>query len=66
MLRICIIMHCTGFPGAPSAIRISKSAEGAHLSWEPPQNSAGAITEYSVYLGLKPQPTAQPGDHWLL
>lgn len=50
-----------GFPGAPSAIRISKSAEGAHLSWEPPQNSAGAITEYSVYLGLKPQPTAQPG-----
>jgi len=56
---MCI--HSTGFPGAPSAIRISKSAEGAHLSWEPPQNSAGAITEYSVYLGLKPQPTAQPG-----
>jgi host cell factor len=50
-----------GFPGAPSAIRISKSAEGAHLSWEPPTNSAGTITEYSVYLGLKPQPGAQPG-----
>ena len=38
-----------------------QSAEGAHLSWEPPANSAGAITEYSVYLGLKPQPGAQPG-----
>lgn len=38
-----------------------QSAEGAHLSWEPPANSAGTITEYSVYLGLKPQPGAQPG-----
>ncbi|XP_003383692.1 PREDICTED: host cell factor 1-like [Amphimedon queenslandica] len=50
-----------GFPGAPSAIRISKSSEGAHLSWEPPANSAGTISEYSVYLGLKPQAGAQPG-----
>lgn len=50
-----------GFPGAPSAIRISKSSEGAHLSWEPPANSAGTISEYSVYLGLKPQTGAQPG-----
>merc|ERR1712071_136181 len=38
-----------GFPGAPSAIKISKSPEGAHLSWEPPQSTAGDITEYSVY-----------------
>lgn len=74
--RVCAINSCgsgsfsdiaafktcmPGFPGAPSAIRISKSAEGAHLSWEPPANSAGTITEYSVYLGLKPQPGAQPG-----
>jgi host cell factor len=50
-----------GYPGAPSAIRISKSSEGAHLSWEPPANSAGPISEYSVYLGLKPQAGAQPG-----
>ncbi|XP_071081803.1 host cell factor 1-like isoform X2 [Haliotis cracherodii] len=42
-----------GFPGAPSAIKISKSAEGAHLSWEPPQNTAGKITEYSVYLAVR-------------
>eukprot|EP00731_Ephydatia_muelleri_P021532 Em0014g123a len=74
--RVCAINSCgsgpfsemaafktcmPGFPGAPSAIRISKSTEGAHLSWEPPANSAGTITEYSVYLGLKPQPSAQPG-----
>ncbi|XP_069142233.1 host cell factor 1-like [Argopecten irradians] len=42
-----------GYPGAPSAIKISKSAEGAHLSWEPPQNTAGRITEYSVYLAVR-------------
>uniref|UniRef100_A0A8W8LTY2 Host cell factor 1 n=1 Tax=Magallana gigas TaxID=29159 RepID=A0A8W8LTY2_MAGGI len=42
-----------GYPGAPSAIKISKSTEGAHLSWEPPQNTAGKITEYSVYLAVR-------------
>ncbi|XP_065179747.1 host cell factor 1-like [Sycon ciliatum] len=42
-----------GFPGAPSAIRISKGSDGAHLSWEPPANSAGTITEYSVYLAIR-------------
>jgi len=42
-----------GFPGAPSAIKISKSPDGAHLSWEPPQNTAGRITEYSVYLAVR-------------
>lgn len=39
-----------GFPGAPSAIKISKSPEGAHLSWEPPSTSTGDIIEYSVRL----------------
>ncbi|XP_059471046.1 host cell factor 1-like isoform X2 [Neocloeon triangulifer] len=43
-----------GFPGAPSAIKISKSGEGAHLSWEPPQaSSGGEIGEYSVYLAVR-------------
>ncbi|CAH1785003.1 unnamed protein product [Owenia fusiformis] len=42
-----------GYPGAPSAIKISKSVDGAHLSWEPPQNTAGRITEYSVYLAVR-------------
>eukprot|EP00106_Octopus_bimaculoides_P009069 XP_014776511.1 PREDICTED: host cell factor 2-like [Octopus bimaculoides] len=48
-----------GFPGAPSAIKISKSSEGAHLSWEPPQNTAGKITEYSVYLAVRNAAAAQ-------
>ena len=47
-----------GFPGAPSAIKITKSSEGAHLSWEPPQMTAGEIVEYSVYLAVKPQTAA--------
>lgn len=42
-----------GFPGAPSAIKISKSVDGAHLSWEPPSSTQGDILEYSVYLAVK-------------
>ncbi|XP_037936103.1 host cell factor-like [Teleopsis dalmanni] len=51
----CNIKTCTpGFPGAPSAIKISKSAEGAHLTWEPPPHDEGdKIVEYSVYLAIK-------------
>ncbi|KAG0730490.1 Host cell factor 1 [Chionoecetes opilio] len=57
-----------GYPGAPSAIKISKSTEGAHLSWEPPQNAAGDIVEYSVYLAIKnagnqQQETGSGGSH---
>lgn len=44
-----------GFPGAPSAIKISKSADGAHLSWEAPPSTEGDILEYSVYLAVKAQ-----------
>ncbi|XP_030379482.1 host cell factor isoform X2 [Scaptodrosophila lebanonensis] len=44
-----------GFPGAPSAIKISKSPEGAHLTWEPPPaQKTKEIVEYSVYLAVKP------------
>lgn len=52
-----------GYPGAPSAIKISKSPEGAHLSWEPPPSTQGEILEYSVYLAVKsnsPKDTKQP------
>ncbi|XP_063222376.1 host cell factor 1-like [Bacillus rossius redtenbacheri] len=42
-----------GFPGAPSAIKITKSLEGAHLSWEPPSSTSGEILEYSVYLAIR-------------
>ncbi|KAM4571253.1 LOW QUALITY PROTEIN: host cell factor 1b [Fundulus diaphanus] len=42
-----------GFPGAPCAIKISKSLDGAQLTWEPPAVTAGNITEYSVYLAIQ-------------
>ncbi|XP_066994156.2 host cell factor 1 [Anabrus simplex] len=42
-----------GLPGAPSAIKICKSADGAHLSWLPPTNQAGETIEYSVYLAVR-------------
>ncbi|CAH8472274.1 unnamed protein product [Schistosoma turkestanicum] len=48
-----------GYPGAPSAIKITKSDSGAHLTWEAPQNTAGKITEYSVYLAVKSQTPGQ-------
>jgi len=51
-----------GFPGAPSAIKISKSTDGAHLSWEPPSTSTGDIVEYSVYLAVKSATTSAQGD----
>lgn len=51
-----------GFPGAPSAIKISKLADGAHLSWEPPQSTTGDIIEYSVYLAVRSATTQSQGD----
>ncbi|XP_017769059.1 PREDICTED: host cell factor 2 [Nicrophorus vespilloides] len=42
-----------GFPGAPSAIKIAKSFDGAHLSWEPPCVNQENILEYSVYLAVR-------------
>uniref|UniRef100_A0A6P7G412 Host cell factor 1-like n=1 Tax=Diabrotica virgifera virgifera TaxID=50390 RepID=A0A6P7G412_DIAVI len=42
-----------GFPGAPSAIKITKSVDGANLSWEPPSANQGEILEYSVYLAVR-------------
>lgn len=51
-----------GYPGAPSAIKISKGVDGAHLSWEAPQNTCGKITEYSVYLAVRSATTQTQGD----
>ncbi|KAM3725360.1 Host cell factor [Dirofilaria immitis] len=42
-----------GYPGAPSNIKVTKSSDGAHLTWDPPQSSVGKVTEYSVYLALR-------------
>uniref|UniRef100_A0A8R1HQ67 Fibronectin type-III domain-containing protein n=1 Tax=Caenorhabditis japonica TaxID=281687 RepID=A0A8R1HQ67_CAEJA len=53
-----------GFPSAPSSIRITKSLEGAQLTWEPPSNAniAGKIVEYSVYLAVKNQSATAAGS----
>nr|XP_023693256.1 host cell factor 1-like isoform X2 [Paramormyrops kingsleyae] len=48
-----------GFPGAPCAIKISKSPDGAHLTWEPPSVTSGKIVEYSVYLAIQ---SSQAGE----
>lgn len=42
-----------GFPGAPSVVKISKSADSIHLSWEPPVSPSGNILEYSAYLAIR-------------
>ncbi|KAK4871903.1 hypothetical protein RN001_016027 [Aquatica leii] len=51
-----------GFPGAPSAIKIAKSVDGAHLSWEPPSAAQGDILEYSVYLAVKNNSKEKPAQ----
>ncbi|XP_062890763.1 host cell factor 1b isoform X3 [Mobula hypostoma] len=48
-----------GFPGAPCAIKISKSPDGAHLTWEPPSMTSGKIIEYSVYLAIQSSQTLE-------
>ncbi|KAM9173211.1 host cell factor 2 isoform 2-T2 [Pangshura tecta] len=42
-----------GFPGAPSMVRITKSVDCIHLSWEPPLSPSGNILEYSAYLAIR-------------
>ncbi|KAM6981468.1 host cell factor 1a isoform 2-T2 [Aplochiton taeniatus] len=49
-----------GFPGAPCAIKISKSPDGAHLTWEPPSVTSGKIIEYSVYLAIQSNQPPEP------
>ena len=39
-----------------------QSTEGAHLSWEPPTNTAGDILEYSVYLAVRGPQSAATSD----
>lgn len=74
-LRICGVNACglgpwseiahfktcvPGFPEAPSAIKIVKSAEGgASLTWDPPQGNA-EVLEYSVFLAVKRQSPTNP------
>lgn len=37
-----------------------QSSEGTHLTWDPPQNTAGTIVEYSVYLAVRSEAAGGP------
>lgn len=45
-----------------SAVKISKCPAGALLSWQPPQSTAGEITEYSVSLAVKGSSPTQSAE----
>lgn len=54
--KILLYLFENVWPAAPFLIHwcaFLQSPEGAHLSWEPPQNTAGRIIEYSVYLAVR-------------
>ncbi|XP_035257315.1 host cell factor 2 isoform X2 [Anguilla anguilla] len=42
-----------GFPGAPSAVKITKASDSAHITWESPASPSGKILEYSMYLAVR-------------
>ncbi|XP_067345716.1 host cell factor 2 [Channa argus] len=42
-----------GFPGAPSAVKITKANDSVHITWEAPSSPSGRILEYSMYLAVK-------------
>ncbi|XP_053319527.1 host cell factor 2 isoform X2 [Spea bombifrons] len=42
-----------GFPGAPSSVKVTKTADCIHLSWETPSSPTGNILEYSAYLAIR-------------
>lgn len=45
----CLYLYCVLI----SVFCFIQSTEGTHLSWDPPQNTAGTILEYSVYLAVR-------------
>lgn len=48
-----------GFPGAPSAVKITKVNDTVHITWEAPSSPSGRIVEYSMYLAVK---KSRPGS----
>uniref|UniRef100_A0A1A8QUR6 Host cell factor C2 n=1 Tax=Nothobranchius rachovii TaxID=451742 RepID=A0A1A8QUR6_9TELE len=42
-----------GFPGAPSAVKISKVNDSVQITWDPPTSPSGRILEYSMYLAVR-------------
>uniref|UniRef100_A0A673B9E9 Fibronectin type-III domain-containing protein n=1 Tax=Sphaeramia orbicularis TaxID=375764 RepID=A0A673B9E9_9TELE len=42
-----------GFPGAPSAVKITKANDSVHITWEAPSSTSGRILEYSMYMAVR-------------
>ncbi|XP_072235204.1 host cell factor 2 [Leuresthes tenuis] len=42
-----------GFPGAPSAVKITKANDSVQITWEAPSSPSGRILEYSMYLAVR-------------
>ncbi|TDG96890.1 hypothetical protein EPR50_G00233160 [Perca flavescens] len=42
-----------GFPGAPSAVKITKANDSVNITWEAPPSPSGRILEYSMYMAVK-------------
>uniref|UniRef100_UPI0037E895A3 host cell factor 2 n=1 Tax=Semicossyphus pulcher TaxID=241346 RepID=UPI0037E895A3 len=42
-----------GFPGAPSAVKITKANDSVHITWVAPPSPSGRILEYSMYMAVK-------------
>ncbi|KAF0029426.1 hypothetical protein F2P81_018531 [Scophthalmus maximus] len=42
-----------GFPGAPSAVKITKVNDSVHITWDPPSSPSGRILEYSMYMAVR-------------
>ncbi|CAJ1054482.1 host cell factor 2 isoform X1 [Xyrichtys novacula] len=54
-----------GFPGAPSAVRITKGSDSVHITWEAPTSPSGRILEYSMYMAVRKSrssSTERPGQ----
>ncbi|XP_029902082.1 host cell factor 2 [Myripristis murdjan] len=51
-----------GFPGAPSAVRITKANESVHITWEAPPSPSGRIMEYSMYMAVRKSRSERPGQ----
>ncbi|XP_073476396.1 host cell factor 2 isoform X2 [Aquarana catesbeiana] len=52
--KICEFKTCIpGFPGAPSSVKVTKSTDCVHISWETPSSPTGNILEYSAFLAIR-------------
>ncbi|XP_072311077.1 host cell factor 2 [Eucyclogobius newberryi] len=51
-----------GFPGAPSAVKITKLNDTVHIAWDAPSSPSGKIMEYSMYLAVKKSRSASSSE----